>query len=248
MRALIAVMSCHSRSKFRELIRSTWAKLVPQGTDMKFFLGRGETKAEEDEVVLDCEDGYYDIPDKVRSIVRWALKHGYDYMLKCDDDVVLIPEKLMASDFCNYEFVGGRDPRVVPGEINTPWGFCYWLSQTTMKLVENAPLPGEIGSTHSYKHNNDEAWISTILYIQKIFLHTDERYYLHRGSPPYLAPEPKSGRRTLRANRLKQSYVEQPYPVGTFAFCIHLEWYGWHETPEEELHAEFRKVFIRETN
>lgn len=239
-------MSCHSRSGFRDTIRETWAPLVPKDTDMRFFLGRGECSVKKDEVVLNCGDEYMEIPDKVRAMVRWALDHGYDYMLKCDDDVVLIPTKLMASEFAPHDFTGCQDPRCVPGEIRTPWGFCYWLSRKAMTLVATAPLPGELGSTHAYKHNNDEAWVSTVMYINNIQLHSDNRYFLHRGSPPYKAPEVPTSRRSLRPNRLKQAYVEQVPAPGSFAFCIHLEWYGWHATPEQELHEEFRKIFVRE--
>jgi len=246
-RLLIAVMSCNSRASFRAVIRDTWAPTVPTQADMRFFVGRGETQYA-DEVALDCEDGYMDIPEKVQAMVRWALANGYQYMLKCDDDVVLVPSKVVASGFEPYEFTGCQDPRCVPGEIRTPWGFCYILSKRAMELVAAAPIPGQPGSTHSYKHNNDEAWVSTVMHINNIFLHSDVRYFLHRGSPPFKHIEVTSGKRTLRANRLKQPYVEQVPPPGSFAFCIHLEWYGWHATPEEELHEEFRRIFVREQN
>jgi Galactosyltransferase len=246
MKALIAVMSCHSRPSFRQTIRDTWAPLVPKNSQMLFFLGRGVTASQPDEIVLDCEDGYYDIPDKVRSMVRWALDRGYDYILKCDDDVVLFPVQVLQSDFCKYDFTGCQDPAVKTGEINTPWGFCYWLSSRAMKLVASAPLPGEPKSTHTYKHNNDEAWVSTILYLNNIYLHADDRYFLHRGKLPVEPAAVPKGRRSLRPNRLNLGVTEAQPVHDAFAFCIYLNWKGWHATPDEELHDEFRKVFFRE--
>jgi len=246
MKLLIAIVSCHSRPGFSQLIRETWGPIV-KGADLKFFMGCGPNQPLEDEVVLNCDDSYSGLPDKVRAIVRWSLEHGYDYILKCDDDVVIVPDAMLSSDFHKYDFVGCADPAVKTGEILTPWGFCYWLSHRAMELVANAPLPGELGSTHAYVHNNDEAWVSTVLYVNKIFLHGDERYYLHRGKLEIPKVE-TDGRRSLRPNRLHKSYTEKPIPVGTFAFCVHLNWKGWHATPEEELHDEFRKIFVREVN
>lgn len=246
MKLLIAVISCHARPDFSDLIRKTWAPLV-KGADLKFFIGRGPHEPLEDEVVLDCDDGYMGLPDKVRAIMRWSLEHGYDYTLKCDDDVVIIPDAMLTSDFTMHDFTGCADPAVKDGEILTPWGFCYWLSRRAMELVASSALPGEPGSTHSYVHNNDEAWVSTVLYVNHILLHGDERYYLHRGSLPVVNPVTVPGRRSLRPNRLNKSYTEKPLPNGAFAFCVYLNWKGWHATPDEELHEEFRNIFIRET-
>ena len=40
-----------------------------------------------------------------------------------------------------------------------------------MELILVAPFTGQpAGSIHANVHNNDEAWVSTILYINNIFL------------------------------------------------------------------------------
>lgn len=247
MRILIAIVSCHARLGYSNLVRETWAPLV-SGADLKFFMGRGPRDPLPDEVILDCDDSYMGLPDKVRAIVRWALKQGYDYVLKCDDDVVVMPKALLASDYAQHDFVGCADPAVRQGEISTPWGFCYWLSERAMKLVAEAPLPGEPGSTHTYVHNNDEAWVSTIMHVNNIILHGDDRYFLHRGALPVAKVVVAPGRRSLRPNRFHPGYIEAQPPKGSFAFCVYINWDGWHETPEEDLHKEFRKIFVRETN
>lgn len=247
MKSLIAVISCHARQGYSDVVRETWAPLVV-GADLKFFMGRGPREPLADEVILDCDDAYMGLPDKVRAIMRWALEHGYDYVLKCDDDVVVLPKALLASDYAQYDFIGCADPAVKQGEISTPWGFCYWLSARAMKLVAEAPLPGEPGSTHTYVHNNDEAWVSTILVVNNIILHGDNRYFLHRGALPVAQVAVVPGRRSLRPNRFHPGYIEAKPPIGAFAFCVYLNWEGWHATSEEKLHEEFRKIFVRETN
>ena len=42
-RSLIAVVSAHTRKVWRDAIRATWLPMVPEGTDVRFFLGRGES-------------------------------------------------------------------------------------------------------------------------------------------------------------------------------------------------------------
>jgi hypothetical protein len=173
----------------------------------------------------------------VQEIVRWAYDHDYDFVLKCDDDVILKPRELLASGFEHYDFSGGLETACLPNEIQTPWGFCYWLSRKAMRLVIDAPLPGQPGSTHSHWHNNDEAWVSTVMHINGIFLHNDHRYWLHRG-------ERLKPKRSLRSPKRDYPYTRQP-PADVFAVCVYLNWKGFHQTPTEEVLREFHMLFER---
>ena len=235
----MAVVSCHAREGYSNVIRSTWLPLFPKDqADILFFRGRGATREPlEDEVFLDCDDSYEGLPEKVQSIVRWAYEHSYDYVLKLDDDVVVKPRELLASGFEKWDFVGGLETACKPNEIQTPWGFAYWLSRKCMRLVIDTPLPGQPGSTHPQWHNNDEAWVSTILHINGIFLHNDHRYWLHRGDrvPP---------KRSLRAPKRDYPLSKQP-PVDVFAICVYLNWGGFHMTPTEEILREIKMLFER---
>ena len=232
------MVTCHSRPEFLDAIRRTWAPLVPATADVFYFFGRGATREPlKNEVFLDCDDSYDGLPNKVQEIMRWAYNHGYDFALKCDDDVVLRPEALLSSGFTNNDFTGCKEPSCKPGEIKTPWGFCYWLSRRSMELVINSPLPGLPGSIHSHTHNNDEAWISTILHYKGIFLSSDERYFLYLGrpSPPASATQARPLRRPKPPEKLPVS--------GAFAFCVYLNWEGWHKTPTHAILNAFHKLF-----
>lgn len=234
---LIAVVNCHTRPEFSDVIRSTWGPTVPSTADMKFFLGRGpERDPKEDEVFLDCDDSYQGLPNKVQEIVKWAYIHGYDYVLKCDDDVVVKTHELLASDFTNYDFTGGLEPACKQGEIQTPFGFCYWLSRKAMALIVDAPLPGQPGSTHKDWHGNDEAWISTVLYINSIILHPEPRYYMHRGAHP--VPKKVHPRQPPRPVPMTQ-----PIQPNAFAVCMYLNMSGWHMTPNEQIIEEFKNTW-----
>jgi hypothetical protein len=230
MKTLIAVISCRARPLHREAIRDTWFTLVPKDkADVKFFVGRGEPLGP-DTVVLDCDDSYQGLPDKVRSIAKWARDNHYSHMLKCDDDVVLDPEHLLSSGYENYDFVGHRNSsheNPIP-----PYGFCYWLSSRSINIVADADLP---------RDNFDEGWVRTQLYKEGITLHHDSRYFLHFGRKEDFVPK----RRPPRAPVRSEVPVITP-AEGTFAWCLYIPWLGYKNLPVEREIQEFKKVF--ETN
>jgi hypothetical protein len=191
MKTLMAIIS-HAGSGMRPTIRETWVPQVPTDkADVMFFVGRDYTGIETDVVKLDCNDGYQGLIEKVREVSRWAFAHGYDYFMKIDDDVVVIPEKLFKSDFYSYDFVGcdnGDMPteacrcgktecRQRTGVYITPWGFHYVVSRKGMELINIAELP-----PHGA---NDECWVAHVLGEQGLLMHNDGRYFIHTGFNPH---------------------------------------------------------------
>lgn len=303
MKVLMAVIS-HAGSKMRSTVRETWMPKV-SGADAMFFIGRDYKGSETDVVTLDCNDGYAGLIEKVRAVARWAFDHGYDFFMKIDDDVVVLPEKLLSSDFYDYDFVGsdnGDMPRTychcgktecrqLTGKYLTPWGFHYVVSRKGMELLYNAELP-----SHGA---NDECWVGHVLGEQGILMHNDGRYFIHTGFnpdelPPAVAPAPQTAEvyvqktvpRAGRPGRYKTVNERRIVPIakpdpnilvsphGTmtrsdyeksgwltkskftmvqatpdaFSFCIHLVWKGYHQTPTEEIIAEFKKVYSDPSN
>jgi hypothetical protein len=228
VKTLIAVVSCHSRPLHRQAIRDTWLPLVPkEKADVKFFVGRGDSAAEEQRTELDCDDSYSGLPDKVREIAGWAAAREYDYVLKCDDDVVLDPGRLLNSGYENYDFVGHRnssheDP--IP-----PYGFCYWLSRRSMEIVAESELPSD---------NFDEGWVRTQLYKHGIILHHDPRYFLYFGKKEEFISKRRPPRALVRCDVPAIAPVE-----GTFAWCLYIPWLGYRRLPVEREIQEFKKVF-----
>src|SRR5579864_1077075 len=96
-RRLVAIVTCH-KDKFieqAEIQRQTWVPLCAKyGIDVKFFLGQSTRAPREDEVYLDVDDGYAGLPAKVQAMLAWAVAQGYDYILKTDDDVYIVPGRL----------------------------------------------------------------------------------------------------------------------------------------------------------
>lgn len=83
------------------------------------------------EILLPCADDYAHLPDKVFAIVRWALAEGYDYILKCDDDTYVWPERALEEiRFKQWDYAGYSAHL---GSISGGPG--YWLSKRAMALV-----------------------------------------------------------------------------------------------------------------
>jgi len=226
--SLIAIVSCHTHKEWRDAIRSTWLSMVPEGTDVRFFLGRGEHTDQPDEIVLDCDDSYQGLPEKVQCIVKWALDNNYHYALKLDDDVVLNPIAMLNSGYEKYPYVGLDAHRPVP--ISRPYfvagGFAYWMDKVCMEHVSAAQLPS---------NNYDEGWVAKVLYEHGIELHIDQRYTIS-----VCRVLPSVDKRRI-APRIR------PDPVlGAFAWCIYFEPNGSIRYSTQTKIEEFKRVFAVE--
>jgi hypothetical protein len=209
-------------------VRETWIPAIPAELDYKFFLGPcGHRGPKDDEVFLDCDDSYGGLPSKVRAIAKWALEHGYDFMVKIDDDVIFRPKLFTYSGYQNYDFTGNLNED--RSAVAVPWGFCYVLSKRSMEIMSAAQLPG---------NHNDEMWIAHTLIPHGIILHREPRFYLHRGNrQEFVARTP----RPLRAPP-RDHPMAQENPTDGIAYCIFLHWNGYHNTPDEVNIKEYHRL------
>lgn len=106
MKPLVIILGCHKRPEHREAQRQTWLKNLK--CDYKFILGRRDTPGSprEDELWFDVDDGYRALPYKVRAACEYAELLGYTNIFKADDDTYVFPERLLASDYSAYEYIG----------------------------------------------------------------------------------------------------------------------------------------------
>lgn len=205
---LLAVVSCHSRPEFADAIRNTWAQRVPKETDIKFFKGRGATPQATDEVLIDCDDTHAGLPEKVQAIATWAYDHGYDFVSKIDDDVVMDPVRFLAL-VGHHDYMGmGKSEDGAEHLTAMPYGFCYTLSRKAMKVVMDSTLPGQDKYFEVEHKKNDEYWVMLALKKEKIYLHVEWSCRLWDGAPSI--------------------YPELP---DTTVFCVHM--HGTLSKPEE---------------
>jgi hypothetical protein len=148
MKTLIAIITCHTFGDRANAQRETWVKDVV-GADVRFFLGSrpgalGPYEPKPDEVILEVDDGYKGLPAKVVAMARWAQDHGYSNVCKCDDDVYVRPERLLASGFERDEYIGRL--RGASGHYPAPYasGFCYWLGPKALDIIAHAKLNGDV--------------------------------------------------------------------------------------------------------
>jgi hypothetical protein len=145
MKLLVAILSCEARHDRMEAQRISWVKDFQGIADVKFFLARQERPEMPDEVFLDVPDDYAGLPQKTREMVRWALAHNYDRILKTDDDTVIFPRKLRipAVDYAGWvhraEYVAG---------------WVYWLTRRAMEVVAKAEFTEQ-------KH--EDRWVGAAL-------------------------------------------------------------------------------------
>ena len=105
IRPLIAIMTCWKPPYVEKANaqRATWVQAVRQFADVKFFRGHRPhgTPQEPDVIELDVDDSYRGLPRKVRAMASWAYYAGYKRMMKCDDDVFIVPQRFQQIRLAN---------------------------------------------------------------------------------------------------------------------------------------------------
>ncbi len=185
MKILIAILGCHSRPDYRQAQRETWIPKIPEWVDWRFFIGEPKTDPMFDEVMLDCPDDYQSLCLKTRAVMQWAVKHGYDWVYKCDDDTYVRPRLLMESGFEKHQYYGWTEGRARcsgSAGIRFEWaqgGAGYWVDKNCVSLLAKYMIEKE--------HCEDIAAGMTLASFGIKPIH-DERYYpecfpKHRENP-----------------------------------------------------------------
>lgn len=149
MKTLIGIAGCHKNLARANNQRATWVKDVTD-QDVRFFAGRPHPNRTPlpDEVWLDCPDSYSERKQKVKAIVRWALDHGYDRLVKIDDDTYVRPERLTSLGEIDYGGFPIRQKFFWGGEFlyerDTVLGAFYVLSRKAMGVLLGPDLHPEV--------------------------------------------------------------------------------------------------------
>lgn len=170
MKILIAIMSCHRDRLFNDGCRKTWVRDVV-GADVRFFIGRPTpTDILPDEIFLDVDDGYTNLPFKIQAICRWAVENGYDVLFKCDPDTFVVPSRLLRSDFSRFDYLGGNHHGGYASG-----GSGYFLSRRAMEFIVEA-VPYE----DKKNLDGEDVQVGKILNNHGIVLREDGRFRLNR--------------------------------------------------------------------
>lgn len=167
--------------------RQTWVPLAQADFDVRFFFGHCPSDSPflgmdilEDEVLLDVPDDYDSLPAKVQAMYEWALKLGYEKVLKTDDDSYIVPGRL--KEVCPvppHDYVG--NVRNATGGYPAPYssGFGYWLSRRAMQLIVDEPLGKDL---------SEDRWVGNTLARHGVDPICDDYHYrwFSRGYSPNL--------------------------------------------------------------
>ena len=159
---LVAIKSCarDAATGANQAVRDTWApRACDLGATVNFFMGHGVKML--DEVAVSAGDDYDSLPYKTRDIVRYTLKSNYDFAFLCDTDTYLIPHKLFALPYKNFDYSGRlcnndkvagyksgalfasaytdmRKQTVSPCYYWASGGVGYFLSRKAMQIIADA--------------------------------------------------------------------------------------------------------------
>lgn len=145
-RILLAIKSCKrdQYNGYNDAVRNTWLRDL-KGANYCFVLGTGATRLHPDELILNCGDGYLDLPWKTKAFCQRFVGQEYDFVLLLDTDTFLVPSRFLSSGFEQFDYYGYFN-----GEIGKPkevyrclyaWasgGSGYALSKRAAQLVAEA--------------------------------------------------------------------------------------------------------------
>ena len=230
MKPLIAVITCHKNRIAAHAIRETWAKNSP--IEVKFFFGTGNRSIQfSDEVFLSVPDTYLGLPEKVKAVTEWAYSRGYDFLLKCDDDSYVVPDRIQftahhagwwAPPTLN---ISGQGPSCLTGYIHGGAG--YILSSHCMDILRQSPITSI----------SEDWWVTDTLYKAGIQSENRDTHVYQRrtlGDPFPLAP--------TKENNIAVSAEYAPQEL----MRVHREFVNAERLAEDRMSADEYKKYIKE--
>lgn len=153
MKPLIAISTCTAweNNGYNNVVRQTWIQTVKGRIDYRFFIGNDATPERWSDDLVSVEipsDGYAHLSFKTRASHRWALEHGYDYVLQCFPDTYVVIDRLLQSieriAELKQNYVGGfrgSCDLAVPKLGDYPCGGAgYWLSKEASEIIVAADI------------------------------------------------------------------------------------------------------------
>jgi hypothetical protein len=221
---LIGILACHHRCPHLQAVRDTWIQDINGRCEYRFFFGRGSHGSPQaDEVILDCDDAYRGLASKVQETCRWALHHGFEFLFKVDDDTYVRPERVMASGFEKYDWVGRVNAAsdLYHQHSYTRGGVGYYLSRRVLQILSAAPKPNpEIATDYA-----EDSWVGKIMHQYGIEAVNDDRLRCAELSGPGRKPRPVGFEAWKKdAPAQGNNFVTTCEFLGSEMYPVHLYW------------------------
>jgi len=224
---LLAILACHHRAAHLQAIRDCWVPYIAGRFEYRFFFGRGShANLQADEVILETDDNYRGLAEKVQGVCRWALHQDFEKLVKVDDDTAWIAPRVAKAvnvDWAGKDFVG----RVLPATDHyhthgyARGGTGVYFSRRALQVLSNAPTPNpDIPSEYA-----EDSWCAKVLARAGIYPVNDDRLRCADFSGPGRGPRPAGSTTWMRdCPTLGNNYVTVCEFLGSEMFPVHKLW------------------------
>jgi len=195
---LIAISSCqyYEDHGLSQPMRDTWLPdATALGIDYTFFYGIG-AKAKDDVILVDANDGYYDLTTKTKEKIKWALLQNYEYMFACLTDCYASAERLLHSGFEKYDYFGDVYCHA-DGKPYCQGGPGYFLSRRAMEILNNHPT----------NYANEDCWVGDVLYTHPELKVGDSKDFVWCGHLQGMGPSKNNTHITAHLSNADGGYV-----------------------------------------
>lgn len=174
---VVLILSCDADRKNgrNATVRLTWlgkwGALIPY----RFVYGALGGHQGQDEIFVDCPDGYAALSQKQHGAYAWAMHKGYSHVFICCTDTYVHVPHLLVSDFTRGDYIGRR----CDGEIYASGGAGYWLSANAIRTMHAQQGPVELPGCNGWPDAIDGHLLAKF----GVPLIHDPRYWGHRPDP-----------------------------------------------------------------
>ena len=148
---LILIASCKAwrTNGINDAARKTWIAAWGDRISYKFVLGHGCENPLDDELVLDVDDSYDGLTQKVQAARKWANENGFEYTFHCGADTYVIVPRLLECGYEQHDYSGflihDEHRLYKPRNIQfAQGGGGYFLSRAAGTIVESTLIPNWI--------------------------------------------------------------------------------------------------------
>ena len=133
---LVGICSCRKYRSKRDAVRETWLTHPVEGIECRFFIGGCEPLPDEpDTIVVNADDSYDFLPQKVIEFCRYALENfAFEWLFKCDDDTYVALDRLHDLVEMGGELVGNE---TLAHRGSPSGGAGYLLSRRIVEQIAN---------------------------------------------------------------------------------------------------------------
>ena len=173
MKILIGISSCVKYEHNHQAMRETWlSEASSLGMDYKFFVEKSERYSKNDTIVTDNEE--WAMTCRLKSKVKWAYDHSYDYIFSCFPDTYVRSDRLLTSRFNRFDYFGSVFKHASFGAtFYCHGGAGYTLSRRAMPFVFN----------EESSYLNDDCWLGDVLNRTDITRGHSDDFKQYEGSP-----------------------------------------------------------------